>query len=255
MPSPPRSACPVCVQVINAHQNGPCRCVRFNHDNTQVLSCGADAKVILWDWRARHQLRIFSGHFISIGSCDISYNDTRVASGDNHGMISVFEKDTGNTVQTLPLAHSKAVLSISINSDGSTIASVGADNKVAIWNVDLGQELVSLSAAIESNPLYCAFSADGSKLAVTESNGNVMVWNTFAGCQWYTIPGAHRGKVTSCGWSFDCRRFVTAGSDSVMAVWGVGRGEWRALLQVQHQGGRADVRVGVATRHLRCRRI
>ncbi len=60
---------------------------------------------------------------------------SRVVSGDNHGMISVWEKDTGHVVQTLPLAHAKAVLSVSISSDGLTIASVGADNKVtlAFW--------------------------------------------------------------------------------------------------------------------------
>lgn len=61
------------VQVIAAHQNGPCRCVRLSHDNSQVLSCGADAKVILWDWRARNAVRIYSGHFISIGACDIAF--------------------------------------------------------------------------------------------------------------------------------------------------------------------------------------
>lgn len=45
-------------------------------------------------------------------------------------MISVYEKDTGNMVQTLPLAHARAVLAVSISSDGSTVASVGADDKV-----------------------------------------------------------------------------------------------------------------------------
>lgn len=142
-----------------------------------------------------------------------------MVSGDNHGMISVWEKDSGVGVQTLPLAHAGAVLSVSMSSDGSTVASVGADDKVSIWNVDAGVELISLTTAIESHPLFCAFSADGSKLAVTESNGAVMVWNTVVGCQWYHIPGAHRGKVTACAWSFDCRRFATCGADSVMAVW------------------------------------
>mmetsp|Transcript_14469 Transcript_14469/g.31389 ORF Transcript_14469/g.31389 Transcript_14469/m.31389 type:complete len:1906 (-) Transcript_14469:1211-6928(-) len=207
------------VEVIAAHQNGPCRCVKLSHDNNEILSCGADAKVILWDWRKRAATRIYSGHFISIGCCDMAYQGTRVVSGDNHGMISVWEKETGNNVQTLPLAHSKALLSISMSADGSTIASVGADDKVSIWNVDLGIELVSLTAAIESHPLYCSFSPDGNKLAVTESNGNVMIWNAIAGCQWYIISEAHKGKVSSCSWSFDCRRLVTAGADSVMAVW------------------------------------
>lgn len=38
-----------------------------------MLSCGADAKVILWDWRSRTAVRIYSGHFISIGACDIAF--------------------------------------------------------------------------------------------------------------------------------------------------------------------------------------
>ena len=44
--------------------------------------------------------------------------------------VSVWEKDSGHVVQSLPLAHSKAVLNVSISSDGLTIASVGADGKV-----------------------------------------------------------------------------------------------------------------------------
>ncbi|GIL71256.1 hypothetical protein Vretifemale_1855, partial [Volvox reticuliferus] len=207
------------VEIIVGHQNGPCRCVKLSADNKEVLSCGADSKVVLWDWRKRSPLRIYSGHFISIGCCDISTQGNRVVSGDNHGMICVWEKDSGNPVQTLPLAHSKAVLSVTISADGSTIASVGADDKVSIWNVDIGMELVSLTAAMESHPLYCSFSPDGNKLAVTESNGNVMVWNVAAGCQWYMIYQAHKGKVTGCSWSADCRKFTTCGTDSVAAIW------------------------------------
>lgn len=55
---------------------------------------------------------------------------SRVVSGDNHGMISIWEKETGHVVQTLPLAHNKSVLSVSISADGATVASVGADGKV-----------------------------------------------------------------------------------------------------------------------------
>ncbi|GFR45654.1 hypothetical protein Agub_g7065 [Astrephomene gubernaculifera] len=207
------------VEILIGHQNGPCRCVRLSADNKEVLSCGADSKVILWEWRKRSPTRIYSGHFISIGCCDMSTQGNRVVSGDNHGMICVWEKDSGNPVQTLPLAHSKAVLSVTISADGSTIASVGADDKVSIWNVDIGIELVSLTAAMESHPLYCSFSPDGNKLAVTESNGNVMVWNVVAGCQWYMIYQAHKGKVTGCSWSADCRKFTTCGTDSVTMVW------------------------------------
>lgn len=76
------------VETIMGHQNGPCRCVRLSADNSEVLSCGADAKVVLWDWRARQATRIYSGHFISIGCCDMSSQGNRVVSGDNHGMVS-----------------------------------------------------------------------------------------------------------------------------------------------------------------------
>ncbi|MEW5316534.1 MAG: hypothetical protein WDW38_007902 [Sanguina aurantia] len=194
-------------------------CVRLSADNSEILSCGSDSKVILWDWRTRTPTRIYSGHFISIGCCDLAEQGDRVVSGDNHGMICVWEKDSGTVVQTLPLAHAQAVLSVSMSADGSTVASVGADDKVSIWNVDLGIELVSLSLAIESQPLYCAFSPDGNKLAVTESNGNVLIWNVRAGCQWTILTGAHKGKVSCCDWSADCRRFVTSGADSSLAIW------------------------------------
>ena len=109
--------------------HAPVECSRSRARTT--LSLLASLQVILWDWRRRAPLKIYSGHFISIGCCDMSGGEnSRVVSGDNHGMICVFEKESGNPVQTLPLAHSKAVLSVSISADGSTIASVGADDKV-----------------------------------------------------------------------------------------------------------------------------
>ncbi|KAG1680624.1 hypothetical protein FOA52_015073 [Chlamydomonas sp. UWO 241] len=207
------------IEVISAHHNGPCRCVKLSKSNDEILSSGADAKVIVWDWRARTPTRIYSGHFISVGCCDLAETGGRVVSGDNHGMISIWEKESGHVVQTLPLAHSKAVLSVTMVADGSTIASVGADGKVAIWSVELGMELVALTSAIESSPLFCAFSPDGNKLAITETNGNVMIWNALVGCQWYMIQPAHKGQATACSWSSDCRRLITCGDDSVMAMW------------------------------------
>jgi WD40 repeat protein len=45
---------------------------------------------------------------------------------------SVFDKETGKTVQTLPLAHHKGILSVSMSADGSTVASVGQDRKVCV---------------------------------------------------------------------------------------------------------------------------
>ena len=50
----------------------PARCVRLSHDNTEILSCGADSRVVLWDWKSRTPIRIYTGHFISIGCCDLA---------------------------------------------------------------------------------------------------------------------------------------------------------------------------------------
>jgi WD40 repeat protein len=63
------------------------RCVRLSHDGQHILSCGADAKVILWEWRDHKPLRIYSGHFISVSCCDMALHGTRIVSGDNHGMM------------------------------------------------------------------------------------------------------------------------------------------------------------------------
>jgi len=223
------------LEVISAHQNGPCRCVRMSHDGQQILSCGADAKVVLWDWRNHKPLRIYSGHFISVSCCDMALQGTRLVSGDSHGMMCVFDKETGKTEQTLPLAHQKGIISVSMSADGSTVASVGNDGKVSIWHVDLGSELMSLAAAIESAPLCCAFSPDDSKLAITESNGNITIWNVVAGCQWYMIPGAHKGPATFTAWSLNSRNLITSGVDSTIGLWDAESGA--PLMKMQMKSG------------------
>ena len=67
--------CPACTFAPNIH-------LLCTH--TSILP---HCQVIVWDWRNKIPTRIFSGHFISVGCCDMSDEGGRVVSGDNHGMV------------------------------------------------------------------------------------------------------------------------------------------------------------------------
>lgn len=63
------------------------RSVRLSPDNTHVLSCGADARIVLWQWREQDPVRVYSGHYTGVTCCDMSPTGNRIVSGDGQGMI------------------------------------------------------------------------------------------------------------------------------------------------------------------------
>ncbi len=230
------------IEIINAHQNGPCRCARLNHDNTQILSCGADAKLILWDWRQRQAIRIFSGHFISIGSCDISFNDQRVVSGDNHGMISVWEKDTGNTVQTMPLAHQKAVLAVSINADGSQVCVFVCLCVCVCMHVCVHVLFACMHLLSASHLYICAFfcalctvvcqcsvcvcmcvfvcvCVTPPQVASVGADDKVAIWSVDYGQELFSLSPAIESHPLYCAFSADGSKLAVTESNGNVMVW------------------------------------
>lgn len=185
---------------------------------------------------------------------------TRVVSGDNHGMICVWEKDSGNPVQTLPLAHSKAVLSVSISADGSTIASVGADDKVRQGRAGnsgpgdphrprrhlqrparvLVQSRDALLLASSSNTAIGP-TADCSRVLTGchvcwYCRSQVSIWNVDIGIELVTLTAAIESHPLYCCFSPDGNKLAVSESNGNVMVWNVAAGCQWFVIYAAHKG-------------------
>src|SRR5262249_26177131 len=91
----------------------------------------------------------------------------RLASGSGDGAIKIWDS-RGRVVQTLPAAHSDAVVSIAFHRDGKHLASRSADGKLKIWDLTTRREVFSepCTATRKFGSAYTiAFSRDGRLLA------------------------------------------------------------------------------------------
>jgi WD40 repeat protein len=133
------------------------------------LLCGTqDGRLIMWDTNTKTQSTIYSGN-AAITSISLNANSSRIAFGDQNGILRVADAQTRSILQTVS-AHSAQIKDLDYSPDGQQIATASYDRTVKIWdgnNLTTNQpiEVKSHNAFVMS----LAFSPDGRYL-VTSSN-------------------------------------------------------------------------------------
>jgi WD40 repeat protein/serine/threonine protein kinase len=119
----------------------------------------------------------------------------RLASGCGDGAIKIIKiwDNRGKVDQTLPAAHSDAVVSVAFHPDGKHLASRGADGKLKVW------DLIATSKPVWTEPCdvtrkfgsayTIAFSRDGQLLAAGTGGGVVKVWDWKKNQVIQSLPG------------------------------------------------------------------
>ncbi len=118
-------------------------------------------------------------------TCDVSSlafspDGTTLVTGNQQGMIRVWDTATGQLRDTLkghPPGVRGGVLSLVYAPDGKTLASGGEDGTVRLWQAATGTQLLCLKgqpAAVNT----VAFSRDGRRLAAALHDGTVRIWDS-----------------------------------------------------------------------------
>jgi WD40 repeat protein/tRNA A-37 threonylcarbamoyl transferase component Bud32 len=111
----------------------------------------ADAKLRGWEWhylrrlfRAR-QLATLQGHRDGVLTVAVSPDGRHVASGDEGGVVKVWERQTERELLTVP-SHAGAVSAVVFSPDGMYLASGGADGAVRVISTTTGKALATFRA-------------------------------------------------------------------------------------------------------------
>jgi WD40 repeat protein len=161
--------------------------IEFSLDgNLLVASGGNDPAIYVWkldDKNTSSKLNTLNGDpnvVITIFAMTFTRDSTTLASGDNFGIIKLWDTST-RKVKSILKGHTEWINTIDFNTDGTLLISSSFDRTTKFWNTLTGEELLSLSE-IGAKQKYSALSPSNTLLAIADESGTLQLWgipNTF----------------------------------------------------------------------------
>ncbi|MDA1017499.1 MAG: WD40 repeat domain-containing protein, partial [Planctomycetota bacterium] len=182
---------------------------------TQLVSCGTDKTVRLWNLADGAAVRSFAGAADVVSSVVVSADGATVvaASADK----SVHTWTLATAAAGPKFVHPTAVTDVSLSADGKRIASSDG-NSVRLWDVAGGQELERFeghTAAVSS----VALTGDGKSLVSGAADMTGRVWTSAA----VGLVAAHAGKINELRVvpAGAATHVLTCGEDKTVKLWDV----------------------------------
>ncbi len=169
--------------------------VAFTPSGQQLISAGADKKIILWQ---RQDITEQAVDKISAQSADLFQKQRELDAPDK-------------------------VRAISISPDGKLLSSGGTDNDISLWELSSGKKLKTLHQLGGINWYGLSFSPDGHYLASSSGN-TATIWQLDTGKSLHVLTG-HTDQVNNLNFSADSSKLVTSSSDTTLRLWNVASGE------------------------------
>jgi WD40 repeat protein len=195
-----------------AGQNSSVFSIAFTPSGQQLISAGADKKIIVWQ------------------RLNAPSKPTKPDTQTGKPLVS--SNDPATETASADLFHPQQILdaadevnAISISPDGKLLASGGVDNAITLWDLDSGKKLKTLSQHRERISIGgLAFSPDGRYLASGSYDDTAIIWNIETGKPSQVLTG-HTGNVNRLSFSADSATLVTASSDKTLRLWEVATGK------------------------------
>jgi WD40 repeat protein/serine/threonine protein kinase len=185
---------------------------KIGSGNGQRLAVANNRQIGVWDVTRRTRLLLLDFDLLgipaSLGAFALSSDGTRLASGNQDGIIRVWEVPSGQLLYQFK-AHAGPVNSIAFNPAGTRLVSSSAynDRSVRIWRVPLRRVVIPVSVDLETPGVWigepvltldhdtavirAAMSADGATLA-TWDRGGLNLWH---GESAYSVEARHTVDV------------------------------------------------------------
>lgn len=171
--------------------------------------------VLLWDVPARQLRFILKGHTGKIKALAFAPDGKMLASGDNDGIIRLWDTSTGN--QTVNFS-SDLNTALAFSADGKTLASIH-NKSIKLWDITTSSELSTLKGDVGICHAL-AFSADSKTLASGSHDGTILTWDVATGTKLTTLKG-HDNWIKALTFSPDGKTLASGSEDGVIILWNV----------------------------------
>ncbi len=188
----------------------------FSPDGKQIVSCGVDKTIKVWDAATGVEVMTIRGHERLVGPVSFSPDGKRITSGGGDKTIKVWDVATGAELKTLR-GHQDYIESVSFSPDGRRIVSGSADKTIKVWDATTGTELMTLRG--HEGGVGAVFSPDGNRIVSGgPDDGMIKVWNVTSGDELMSLYG-HKKGVYYLGVSPDGKSIVSCSGDKTIKVW------------------------------------
>jgi WD40 repeat protein len=203
----------------------PIAAVAWSIDGQRIAAGGADGEVQLWDPKAPGAIygqqaegppTRLSGQTGTVYSVVFDPLGKLVAAGGGDGTVSLWDRDSGDLLRTLPAGHPAGLYGLAFSKDGRLVASGGDERTVRLWDPRSGDLKRTLSGP--TNPVQSvAFSPAEHLVAGGSADGKLYVWDTDTGALRQTVPTPD--SVNAVAFSPDGQHIATGGGDNMVRVW------------------------------------
>ena len=149
-------------------------------DSQEVLSGGADGRIILWNTVDLTAIAQWNPGIGPISALAISPDGLKAAAGANNSLI-LFEFEQGQISNKLQ-AHTDEILDLTFSPDGKFIATGSADATIVLWDVAEEQSIRTLEGHI-SDVTAVAFLPDGQQILSASSDFTHRLWDVTTGAE------------------------------------------------------------------------
>ena len=157
-----------------------------------------------------------------------SPDGSRIASGSQKGMITIWDAATGGDLVSFQ-GHS-LVSSLAFSPDGTRLACCTGDRTIVILDVVTGKAIASHKGRGELKDIV-VFSPDGTQLAYCNSIDTwITLLNATTGDELRSFR-RHKGGVNGLAFSPDGSRLATGARDKTIRVWDTSTGDERPILK------------------------
>jgi eukaryotic-like serine/threonine-protein kinase len=207
-------------------------------DGLQLLSAGADGRLILWDatvWnrsppKPPHD---FQGHRMQIVAIAVSADGAQIASAGYDPVIFVWDSVKRGAPSRLS-GHREKVNGLAFDPRGGRLASASRDG-VRIWDLGANSQIGNHDSN-GARATAVAFSPDGAQLVWGTDDHTVMLWGGAANVAPIRI-GRHGDEIYAAAFHPEGRLVASAGAEGVIRIWDVVERAHQYDLPMQGQRG------------------
>jgi len=149
----------------------------------------------IWDAGSNQLLLSLAGHEAGVWELAYSPDGKRIATGDNAGVVKVWDAEIGKELLTLEHSAGSKICALVFSRDGRYLASGSQNGLGKIWDSRTGKLVVTLTGHTSTLKDF-AFSPDGTQIATAGYDGTLRVWDAHSGTQVQTLYGDGGGFWT-----------------------------------------------------------
>ncbi len=186
--------------------------VAFDESGETVVTSGADGLVRLWRWQEEGPIRALPGTGLATFAA-ISPDGTQIASGDEDGVLVVFDAESGEVEWRIP-AHRGPINDVEFDRTGRRMVTASGDFTARVWDAMSG-DLVATLEGHDGRLSSAAFSPDGAIVVTGATDGTLGLWEV-AGGRNLALVRVHGDSINSVEFSPDGASILTASDDHLV---------------------------------------